>query len=759
MAASSAASAAAPPSQAGAAAGRRSAKARHGSGGGGTPGGAGGKGSASGAIRSGPAGSGSCSIGPTTANGSAGTEDADGASCGPRCVAAVAPPQAAPSSGSRSTGASRFMAAYAIPLAREKTMSDDQVKDATQFEFKAQVQQVLDLVINSLYTHSEIFLRELVSNASDALDKARVLRLTREGLAEQQGEPAIEIELDAKARTLTIADNGIGMTREEAIDQLGTIARSGTTDFLKKMEGLGKHEGAESAIDLIGQFGVGFYSAFMVASRVDVQTRSMLPGAEPVLWRSGGKGSFAVLPGEREAPGTRVTVHLKEDADEFCHDWRVEAVVKKYSDFVTYPIRLGGKVINRAAAPWRLPKAQLSLQEHGEFFKHLTGARLGDEPLVTVHYAVDAPVQFHALLYVPPRATPDLFLLGRERPGLRLYARRVLIMESCESLTPGYLRFLRGVVDSEDIPLNVSRETVQEDKAVRQIEAQLTKQVLKALKELSEQDADRYEKFWRAMGPILKEGLATDWKNKDAIAELCRFESLQGGPGKLVGLGDYLAAKPESQKAIYYLTGTDRKGIERSPHLEIFRQRGIDVLLLADPIDEWVASALPEFEKVPLVSVAHGELDLGGEKPAAGETEDKRTDAAVKAIRLALGDRVDEVRPSTRLTDSACCLVSKTGDPGANLDRLMKMLDEKAVEHRRILEVNPNHPLIKNAAALAERDPGSSHLQLWAELLFDQALLAEGVVADPAKLVSRIQDLLVQVSSAVVGGNGDGQAH
>jgi molecular chaperone HtpG len=616
---------------------------------------------------------------------------------------------------------------------------------AVELPFQAEVQQVLGLVINSLYANNEVFLRELISNASDALDKARFLSLTRKDVAEPEGPPKISIRLDDEARTLTIEDNGIGMTRDEVIQNLGTIARSGSVEFLKSQAAaLNKKEGA---LQLIGQFGVGFYAAFMVASRVDVRTRSMLPGAEPVLWRSSGSGSFTVAPGDRAHPGTEIILHLKEDCREFTKGWRVKDIIRKYSDFVQFPVEVNGEQANRSAALWTLPKAQITDEQHAEFFRHISGGHDGETPLLRVHYAIDAPVQFHALLYVPPKAPLDLF--QRERKGLRLYAKRVLIVEDCDKLTPAYLRFLRGVVDSEDLSLNVSREMLQENKTLQQIEQQITKQVLKALKDLAENEPEKYETFWREFGKVMKEGIAIDWKNKDALAELCRFESMKTEAGKLISLAQYVAAMPDSQKEIYYVTGLGRRAVEQSPHLEAFRKRGYDVLFLVDPIDEWLVKSLADFEKRKLKSVAHGDVDLGDEpdKPAA-ETDE--TEVAVQAVKKALGDRVKDVRTSRRLTDSASCLVAAEGDPGANFERIMRLMDQASTESRRILELNPAHPIVKNLSALAKREPESPRVATWAELLLDQALLAEGVVSDPAQLVKRVQDLLTEVSSAAV---------
>jgi molecular chaperone HtpG len=616
---------------------------------------------------------------------------------------------------------------------------------AVELPFQAEVQRVLGLVINSLYTHKEVFLRELVSNASDALDKARFLALTRSDIQPQVGEARITIKLDEDARTLTIEDNGVGMTRDEVIQNLGTIARSGSLEFIKAYQEAAKSK--EAGLRIIGQFGVGFYAVFMVASRVDVRTRSMLPNAEPIVWRSTGSGSFTVMPGDREIPGTEVVVHLKDEEREYSKSWRVKNIIQKYSDFVQFPIYLNDELVNRSSAIWALPRNQVTDEQHTEFFRRLTGFD-AQTPLARVHMSVEAPVQFHALLYVPEKAPLDLF--SKDRPGVRLYAKRVLIEEDCERLVPPYLRFLRGVVDSEDVPLNVSREMLQEDRNLHQIEQQIVRSVLKTLNELAASDSEKYARFWAEFGRVLKEGISLDWKHKDEIAALCRFSSLKSEAGKLVSLAQYVEAMAPDQKDIFYITGSSRRALEQGPHLEAFKKRGIDVLLLTDPIDEWVVQALLEFDKRKLKSAAHGEIDLGGE--AAGEAaKPGESSAALEAVKKTLGGRVKDVRFSRRLTDSASCLVAPEGDPGANMERILRMMDARgAPESPRILELNPNHPIIKNLDRVASRSPSSESVAQWSELLYDQALLAEGVVKEPAELVQRIQRLLVQVSSQAV---------
>lgn len=612
--------------------------------------------------------------------------------------------------------------------------NDANETNPTELPFQAEVQQVLHIVINSLYTQREIFLRELVSNACDALDRARFLGLTRSDITPPEGELAIRLQLDAENRCLVISDNGVGMTREEAVKNLGTIARSGSAEFLRMHRDAAKQK--DQALKIIGQFGVGFYSAFMVANRVDVETLSALPGSQAVLWRSAGAGTFTVVPGIRTTPGTTITLHLKEDAAEFTKDSTVKEVIQKYSDFVHFPIFLGEEQLNRSRAIWSLPKAQVSDEQHTEFFRRLSGAA-EQEPLLRVHYSVDAPVQFHALLYVPSKAPWDLYTSER-RSGLRLYAKRVLIAEHVEKLAPSYLRFLIGVVDSEDLSLNVSRELLQEDRTLQKLEQQISKQVVKALRELADSDKDKYTLFWKEYGRVLKEGVASDAKNRDALVELCRFQTMNGGSEVLCSIADYVAKMPTEQEEIYYVTGVGRRSVEKSPHLEVFRKRGFDVLFLVDPVDEWLVHSLPEFGGKRLVSVADSELPAA----AADATPATPVPDAVVACKLALGERVADVRVTSRLIESASCLVAQQGGVSANLERMMKLLNREAGESPRVLEINPEHTIVKKLDQIAKGNPQSSQAALWAELLLDQALLADGSVPDPAALVTRIRTLM-----------------
>ena len=677
------------------------------------------------------------------------TNETDAPNDRPKTPAAAPVPANAPSEAAEASPDAAGASSPEAAGASSPEPADAVTAQAIEMPFQAEVQKVLTLVIDSLYAHKEVFLRELVSNAADALDKARFFQLTHEDAIPQEGEARISITVDEEANTLTLEDNGIGMTREEVIENLGTIARSGSMEFLKANAAKAKEK--DAALNLIGQFGVGFYSAFMVASRVDVRTRSMKAGAPAVLWRSTGSGSFTVAEGDRAIPGTEIVLHLKEEQREFVRTWRIKEIITKYSDFVSFPIYVSGEIANQSKALWTLPRASVTPEQHQQFFKHLTQGTCGEAPLTTVHLSIDAPVQFHALLYVPSGQPFDLF--QKERTSLRLYAKRVLIIESCEKLTPLWLRFLRGVVDSEDLSLNVSREMLQESRALAQIEQQIVKQVLKSLRDLADGEPEKYREFWRLFGKVFKEGMTLDFKNKDAITDLCRFETMKKPEGEHTSLKGYIEAMPEGQTDIYYLTGMNRRGIETSPHLEAFRKKGYDVLFLTDPIDEWVVQALTEYDKHKLKSVTHGDLDLGEEENKDKEFEDKDPTEALTVLREALGDRVREVRFSKRLTDSASCLVSEEGDPGANMERIMKMIDDRAQEKKRILEVNPKHPIVKNIALLAAKEEAKDRVKQYCEMLFDQALLAEGVIEDPAKLVKRIQELLTQATNAATAGS------
>ncbi len=639
----------------------------------------------------------------------------------------------------------------------------DTVATPQAHQFKAEVAAVLRLVTNSLYTNREIFLRELLSNASDALDKARFAALVDQDTLDQDAEPRILISIDKDAGVLVIEDSGIGMTAEEAATNLGTIAHSGTLRFLEeaaknKSGGEGKPD-----LDLIGQFGVGFYSAFMVADRIDVVSKSAKPGTTAVKWSSLGDGGYTIEDADRAVRGTRIELHLKEEAKEFLEPLRIENIVRRYSNFVLHPIRLqvpaeegkdapAPRQINAANAFWARNASDISDDEYKEFYRHVMGGFVlpGDEPLGRLHLSLDAPIQFRALLYVPGRRPHDLF--GDQQRALALYARRVLIMESCDKLLPTYLRFVRGVVDSEDLPLNVSREMLQEHQSLSAIRRQLTRKILRLLTDTAESDKDRYAEIWEEFGVFLKEGLHTDNGHRKELTSLLRFACTEHEG--LVSLDEYVAAMPEDQKAIYYVTGESAQALANSPHLEACRAKGYKVLLMTDPVDEWVLQDLAEHDGKPLRSVSQGELSLDGSEPSDDDTDDGGIGALLAAAKAVLGDRVRDVRASKRLTDSAACLVDAAGGISSNMERILRAANRSVPTAPRILELNPNHRFVRAAQAkAAEAGEGDGSVVAdWVELLHDQAHLAEGSVPDPAAMVKRMQAVLDRVAGVGEGG-------
>lgn len=621
---------------------------------------------------------------------------------------------------------------------------------AEKHEFKAEVSALLRLVTNSLYTNREIFLRELLSNASDALDKARFQGLVDSNLRDRDAKPAIHVHADEQSGVLVIEDNGIGMTRDEVAQNLGTIAHSGTLSFLERAKA--QQEGGQKPdLNLIGQFGVGFYSAFMVADRIDVYSLSAQPDQTAVHWSSTGDGTFTLGTSERELRGTRIELHLKPEAREFLERYRLETVIRRYSNYVMHPILVQvqdkdgkqdeEKQVNEATAFWMRPAKDLSEADYKEFYKHVMGGFVmpGDEPLGHLHISADAPIQFVALLYIPGKPPADLFM--EDRKSLQLFARRVLILESCDKLLPPYLRFVRGIVDSEDLPLNVSREMLQEHNALNAIRRQLTRKVFKQLADIASERPDDYAKVWDNFGAVLKEGLHTDHSQQEEIMNLLRFRS-STSDGKLVSLAEYVAAMPEGQEAIYYITGESLEAVARSPHLEACKARGYQVLFMTDPIDEWVVQDLPNFKDKPLRSVTQGDLDIP--EKAEDKPDDSKSDIApaLGKARELLADRVKDVRASKRLRESASCLVDDEGGLSRNMERILKAARQNVPTRQRILELNPEHPFVQAVSKLASESPSDERVGTWLELLYDQAALAEGVVADPAGMVKRIQSVL-----------------
>ena len=622
--------------------------------------------------------------------------------------------------------------------------------------FQTEVKQLLHLMIHSLYSNKEIFLRELISNASDAADKLRFEALAKPELLEGDADLKIRVSFDAEAGTVTLEDNGIGMSREDVIAHLGTIAKSGTADFMKNLSGDQKKDS-----HLIGQFGVGFYSAFIVADQVDVYSRRAgTPASEGVHWSSKGEGEFEVANVEKTERGTRIVLHLKSAEDEFADGYRLRNIIKKYSDHIALPIELPKEsapaegeeapaqeweTVNRASALWTRPRTEIKDEEYQEFYKHV--GHDYENPLSWSHNKVEGKLEYTSLLYVPARAPFDLY--QREAPrGLKLYVQRVFVMDQAESFLPLYLRFIKGVVDSNDLSLNVSREILQKDPIIDSMKTALTKRVLDMLEKLAKNDPEQYKGFWKNFGQVLKEGPAEDFANKEKIAGLLRFASTSDDSGEQsVGLADYLARVKEGQDKIYYLSGESFAQVKNSPHLEVFRKKGIEVLLLTDRIDEWLMSYLTEFDGKGFVDVARGDLDLGKldseEDKKAQEEIAKDKEGLVERLKAALGDSVSEVRVSHRLTDSPAILAIGEQDLGLQMRQILEASGQKVPDSKPIFEFNPNHPLI----AKLDVEQSEDRFADFSHILFDQAALAAGdSLKDPAGYVRRLNKLLVELS-------------
>ena len=615
--------------------------------------------------------------------------------------------------------------------------------------FQAETQQVLHLMIHSLYSNKEIFLRELISNASDALDRLRFLALSDDSVLEGDSELRIELEVDEEAGTLTVRDNGVGMNREDVIENIGTIARSGTRAFLEHLSG-----DARADAHLIGQFGVGFYSSFIVADRVTVLTRKAgEEAAAGVRWESDGGGEYSLEPVERDHHGTEVVLHLKEAEKQFLSDWTLRSLVSRYSDHIGFPIRMQEKGeddkpewkdINKASALWTLPKSEIGDEEYQSFYKYLTHDI--DDALSWAHNKVEGSQSYTTLLYIPATAPMDPMLQRDERTGLRLYVKRVFIMDAAQQLLPHYLRFVRGVVDSDDLPLNVSRELLQENELSGKIRAAVIRRSLDLIGKLAN-DEEKYASFWEQFGSVLKEGIVEDMANRDRIAPLLRFATTKSDGAKpTVALADYVARMPEGQDAIYYITAENRAAAAHSPHLEVFRKKDIEVVLMSDRVDEWMMAYFTEFEGKPFKSVAKGDIDLGAvgaEEKAADETEDTAdsalNDDLLERVKTSLGDRVADVRSSKRLTDSASCLVLGDQEMALHLQRMLQQAGQEVPESKPVLELNPGHPLVDRLST----EEAESRFDDLALVLFEQALLSEGaVLADPADFVRRVNGLL-----------------
>jgi molecular chaperone HtpG len=613
--------------------------------------------------------------------------------------------------------------------------------------FQAEVKQLLHLMVHSLYGNKEIFLRELVSNASDAGDKLRFEALADPALFENDPDLKIRVSYDKDARTITVSDNGIGMSRQEVIEQIGTIAKSGTREFFQSLT-------SDKAKDahLIGQFGVGFYSAFIVSDRVTLTTRRAgLTAEHGVRWESGGEGEYTVETVHKESRGTDVVLHLRPEEDELLDGFKLQQILRKYSDHITVPIVMkkedADEQVNQASALWARPKSEITDEQYAEFYKHV--GHDFDEPLAHVHAKVEGRQEYTLLLYLPKQAPFDLW--NREhRRGIKLYVRRVFIMDDAEQLMPPYLRFVRGVIDSNDLPLNVSREILQQSRDVEAIRTTSVKRVLGLLEELANKEADKFAAFWKEFGRVLKEGVVEDTSNRDRIAKLLRFSSTQRETEEqTVSLADYVSRMKEGQTAIYFITADGFAAARNSPHLEIFRKLGVEVLLMHDRIDEWVVSSLTEFEGKQLQSIAKGGLDLSalGDETVKKEQEQQTEDhkGLVERMQNALSDRASGVRVTYRLTDSPACLVSDEHAMSTHLERMLKAAGQNIPNVKPVLEINPGHPIVKRLNDETDENRFSD----WSRILFDQATLAEGgQLEDPAAFVKRLNELMLTLAGS-----------
>ena len=601
-------------------------------------------------------------------------------------------------------------------------------------EFQAEARQLLQLMIHSIYSTKDVFLRELISNSSDALDKLRLAAYRDKDLDVDVSDLHIELEIDADARTLTVRDNGIGMTRDEVVGLIGTIAKSGTAEMLAQLRQAREAGGAEQAAELIGQFGVGFYSSFMVADRVTLVTRSAGPAG--VRWESTGDATYTVDEAPDAPQGTAVTLVLKpEDTDDALHDFAnpatVRATVKRYSDFITWPIRIGDETVNSRKALWARAQKDVSDEEYAEFYRHVSHD--WREPLETIRLAAEGTFEYQALLFLPAHAPMDLFWREARR-GVQLYVRRVFIMDDCEALVPEYLRFVKGVVDASDLSLNISREILQQDRQIQLIRKRLVRKVLSTVKAMQDKEPERYATFWSELGRAVKEGLLTDQENQKAILDICSFASTHD-PAEPTTLAAYLARMPEGQDAIYYATGESRAALESSPHMEAFRAKGYEVLLLTDPVDEVWVGGVPTFEDKPFTSIATGEVDLGGDE--VDDDTRQGFDALLTWLGAALADDVKEVRLSHRLTESAAVLVGDPGDLTPTLEKMYRAMGQEPPKVKRILELNPRHALVASLRGAHAARPDDESLGDTARLLHGMALLAEGgELAEPAAFVA-----------------------
>ncbi len=625
-------------------------------------------------------------------------------------------------------------------------MSDP--SNTTTHSFQTEVKQLLQLMIHSLYSNKEVFLRELISNGSDACDRLRFAALTDSGLMDDGENLCIQVSVDKTAKTVTIRDNGIGMSQDEVIDNIGTIARSGTKKFLQPISGDAKNDA-----NLIGQFGVGFYSAFLVAHRVELTTRRAGTAAiEGVRWISDGEGEYTIETAEVSDRGTMITLHLRDDDREFLEDYRLRGIISRYSDHISLPIQMKStdeekkdewEAVNSGSALWSRAKSDITEEEYTRFYQTLTYDN--DAPIATLHNRVEGTLEYTSLFFIPKKAPFDLWDRD-QRHGINLYVRRIFIMDDSKYLMPSYLRFVRGVVDAADLPLNVSREFLQNNKDIDRIRSASIKKILSELTRMAEKEPEQYADFWKEFGKVLKEGVVEDHDNRTLISDLLRFNSTRSeGAEQKESLAGYFKRMPMKQKAIYYITADSHSAASTSPHLEIFRKNNVEVLLLSDPVDEWLVSSLNQYKDKPLKSVSKGALDLdefaSDEDKKANEDKAKGLTGLTEKMQTLLGEKVKSVRVSHRLTDSPACLVADENDLGGNLERILQAMGQSAPEAKPILEINPDHPLIR------QLEPSHAQLEEWTQVLFDQAALSEGApLPEPAAYVQRVNQLLTKAA-------------
>ena len=610
-------------------------------------------------------------------------------------------------------------------------------------KYQAEMQKLLEILVHSLYTEREIFLRELVSNASDALSKVQLITLTEEKVLNKNAELQVTITFDEDKRMIVIDDSGCGMTKDELVENLGTIANSGTLKFLQQSQAENK-----SVENLIGQFGVGFYSVFMVADRVELTTRSWQVDGQAWQWSSEGGGQYEIIPVDYEQRGTRVKVFLKEDAKEFCSEWRLESIIKKYSNYLPFPVKVKDKTINQVKAIWTQSKSEVKDDEYKEFYKQI--AHIQQEPFHHLHFNIDAPIQYYALLYFPESVGNEV-LYARESKDIALYAQKVLIQSGNTHLLPSYLRFVQGVVDSEDLPLNVSRESVQKNALIEKINNSLTLRVLKELQLIADQNVGKYGKFWQQYGTLLKEGVSSDFKNKKRLMDLLRFNSSISEDSSMdVTLKDYVSRMREEQKDIFYVTGGSREAILHNPNLEYFRKQGLEVLFLTDHIDDFMVTDMREYDGKSLKNISQGDIDGINDNdmsaPESSLSKEEKSDI-LAFFKKQLKDRVNDVTDSKRLVDSPCSLVTPKDGMTAQMEKMMKMMDQKFKGEKRNLEVNMSHPIIQNLSEILQKNKKHPFLIDSVEQLYDNSLLVEGLLENPVQILSRYQKFIESASS------------